>query len=246
MSATATVIRSGSAGRSASPALPPEISYYLRQLVAGRFRLVPSEIATPSFRGRPLTFRRAEFQRIRESPQFQETLNRNKTSSILKGWLHVGTNGAPVLFLDGLGGWTLRLPKHGKLFQDLSDLRDPEDMRPYRSHEDPGSVERPTRRRHVIRLKHRPGVFLTIAVICYPSGQVQYEAWIWDVRTKTVIPLYWGEAERVINLFRDLTASWFWVEPPVAVPDDGAGAGAEKHDEGTNGTLCQSEASGSN
>lgn len=196
--------------------LPRPVAYYLRHLLAGRFRLIPSDTAPPKLKGRALNLTRAQLTRIPESPQFQDTLARvERKITALKGWLHPGLPGAPILFLDGLGGWTLRLPKHGKSFQELRELRMAEQLRPVRSYEEPAMTGRPARRRHLIPLRYHPDAFLVVAILIYPSGHVGYETWVWHAARKVDIPLYWDEAQRCIDLFRDLTASWFWTHPAV-------------------------------
>ncbi len=207
--------------RPTGPPLPPKVGHYLRQVLAGRFRLVAAETTPPPLKGRALVFERGHLQRIPESPTFQDTLARlDPGISKVGGWLQAASHGAPVLFLDGLGAWTLRLPKHGKSFQSLRELRTPDDLRPSRSYEDPGP-NGPARRRHLIPLRYHPDAFLVIAVIRYPSGHVRFEAWIWHAARKTTIPLYWEEAQRCIDLFRDLVASWFRVHPAPAAAAGG-------------------------
>lgn len=207
------------------PPLPPKVGYYLRHVLAGRYRLVPAEATPPPVKGRALTFRREQLRQIPESPQFQETLGQlDGTVASVTGWLHPGVNGSPVLFLDGLGGWTLRLPKHGKAFQELRELRSPDALRPWRSYEDPEHNRRPLRRRHLIPLRYHEQAFLVIAVTRYPSSHVGYEAWVWHAARRVDIPLSWEEAQRCIGLFRDLAASWFWTEgtPRTRVRPGGA------------------------
>ena len=217
-------IRSGHGRRPAAPPLPPKVGHYLRQVLAGRFRLVAAATTPPPLKGRALVFERAQLERIPESPTFQDTLARlDQRISKVSGWLHAGPNGAPVLFLDGLGAWTLRLPRHGKSFQSLRELRTPDDLRPSRTYEDPDTHGRPPRRRHVIALRYHQDAFLVIAVIRYPSGHVRYEAWIWHAARKTTVPLYWEEARRCIDLFRDLVTSWFRVDQEPARPGPGPG-----------------------
>src|SRR3990172_7590568 len=101
--------------RPPSPPLPPKVAHYLLQFLAGRFRLVPTESTPPKLRGGALVFEPAQLERVAEAPQFQEGLRRlDGRGATIQGWLQTDPGGAPVVFLDGLGAWTLRLPKHGR------------------------------------------------------------------------------------------------------------------------------------
>jgi hypothetical protein len=76
----------------------------------------------------------------------------------------------------------------------------------------PGLVER----RHRIPLRYHSGAWLIVAVTVHRSGHARYDAWVWHAGRRGATALWWEEARRVIELFRDLAASWFWVGPPPA------------------------------
>jgi hypothetical protein len=94
----------------------------------------------------------------------------------------------------------------------------------------PGIVER----RHRIPLRYHPGAWLVVAVTVHRSGHPRYDAWVWHPDRRGASALWWDEARRVIELFRDLAGSWFWVGPPpspsmpvaASASDDGASNGA--------------------
>lgn len=197
------------------PALPPRTAYYLRHLLHGRFRLVPAPaVQPPPVRGRLLDFTREALGVVPESPAFHAQLAALPPARRrLQGWLWLAEAHRPILILDTLGAWTLRLPAWGRGFQALRELRTPPDLAPTRTEAVAAPGGRP-QRRHVIPLRYHRSAALLIAVTPYPSGAVAYEAWVWDAVRRQVIPLLWEEAERVIGLFRDLTASWFLVAPP--------------------------------
>ncbi len=200
--------------------LPPHIGYYLRHLLARRFRLVAFDGTPPALRGRAIVFTREQLTRIPESPQFQDAVKQlGPKIKNVRGWIHVPPHGAPVLLLDGVGAWTLRLPKHGKAFQHLRDLKVPADLRPYHTRESPPANGRPRQRVHSIHLPVHEKASLVIAVTLYPTGHVGYQAWVWHSALHTAIPLYWDEARRCIDLFRDLAAGWFRVEAPARRPE---------------------------
>ena len=48
-------------------------------------------------------------------------------------------------------------------------------------------------------------------------GDVRYDAWVWHAGRRRASALWWEETRRVLELFRDLAASWFWVGPPPVV-----------------------------
>ena len=72
-------------------------------------------------------------------------------------------------------------------------------------------------RRHRIPLRYHPGARLIIAVSVNHGGRVRHDVWVWHAGRRQAIALWWEEARRIIELFRDLTASWFWVGPPPPI-----------------------------
>src|SRR5262249_21018467 len=95
----------------------------------------------------------------------------------------------------------------------LRELRTSRDLRPVSSRAvevAPNLVER----RHRIPLRYHPGAWLIVAVTVHRSGHARYDAWVWHPGRRGATALWWEDARRVIELFRDLAASWFWVGPP--------------------------------
>jgi hypothetical protein len=102
----------------------------------------------------------------------------------------------------------------------------------------PGVVER----RHRIPLRYHPGVWLIVAVAVRRDGRARYDTWVWHPGRRCATALWWEEARRVIDLFRDLAASWFWVGPPPIA--SGAGSNGQPSTKATaaSGTETSSHA----
>jgi hypothetical protein len=210
----------------ARPSLPPEIAYYRRHLLAGRFRMLPFRVLPPSDENRPghdepLTLPKAELLRAPESPAFREALLASK-EPFVSGWLIPGLGRRPVLALRDHGVWVLHPPSRGRSFERLRELDRPERLLPVRF----TRLERDgiARHLHTIPLRWHPHGHLSLEVCIFSSGSVSYDAWVWLPGQRQMLPLYWGEKERVVQLFRDLTASYFRCAPPEVAP-------AEPHEE---------------
>ena len=111
-------------------------------------------------------------------------------------------------------------PSRGRSFTRLRELDRPEHLLPARF----TRLERDgvARHLHTIPLRWHPHGHLSLEVCLFPSGSVRYDAWVWLPGHRRMIPLYWEEKERVVQLFRDLTASYFRCaaqEPAPAVAD---------------------------
>jgi hypothetical protein len=139
-------------------------------------------------------------------------------TAVFGGHAWLAPDERPRLALDGLGGiWRLALPGRRGTFTLLRELRTPRDLRPAASRlaeVAPGVVER----RHRIPLRYHPGAWLIVAVSVRSEGRTRYDAWVWHAGRRRASALWWEEARRVIELFRDLAASWFWVGPPPVAP----------------------------
>ena len=202
------------------PSLPPEIAYYHGHLLAGRFRVLPLRVVPASTENRPrhdepLRLPKAALLRAPESPVFRETLLASR-DPFVSGWVVPGLGRRPVLVLKDHGVWVLRPPSRGRSFDRLRELDRPERLLPVRftRHEGDGVA----RHLHTIPLRWHPHGHLSLEVRLSPGGSVSYDAWVWLPGHRRVIPLYWEEKERVVQLFRDLTASYFRCAPPETVP----------------------------
>jgi hypothetical protein len=126
----------------------------------------------------------------------------------------------PVLVLKGHGAWVLHPPSRGRSFERLRELDRPERLLPVRF----TRLERDgvARHLHSIPLRWHPHGHLSLELRILAGGSVSYDAWVWLPAHRQMIPLYWAEKERVVQLFRDLTASYFRCAPPAtpAVDED--------------------------
>jgi hypothetical protein len=205
----------------ADAALPPRpLAHALEQLRRRRFHLIPAEAGADGAGPRRyrVTFPRALLTRLHGSPALRDALAAAPAGPTHVGasaWL--GTDQRPRLALEGLPGvWRLALPGRSSSYAELRELRTPRDLRPTGSQAvvlASGIVER----RHRIPLRYHPGAWLIIRVTVRPSGGVRYDAWIWHSGRRRASALWWEETRRVIELFRDLAAGWFWVGPPPVV-----------------------------
>jgi hypothetical protein len=149
---------------------------------------------------------------VPDSPDLQAALGRLPPEcTIVRGWLSLAEARRPQLVLEELGGWTLRLPVWAHGFVKLRELRGPQDLHPIRSRDRADTRGRPARR-HWIPLRYHGGAFLVTEIPRTPRGEARYRAWIWHAARSRPLALLWEEAARVIGLFRDLAASWLWVE----------------------------------
>jgi hypothetical protein len=187
-------------------AVPPRpLAHALEQLRRRRVHLVPADAGEDGTGPRryPVAFPRAVLARLPGSPAL-----RNGLAAAPAEPGHVAG------CLEGLPGvWRLALPGRRGTYAELRELRTPRDLRPTGSRTvaaAPGVVER----QHRIPLRYHPGAWLIIRVTARPSGAVRYDAWIWHAGRRRASALWWEETRRVIELFRDLAASWFWVGPP--------------------------------
>ena len=201
------------------PSLPPKIAYYRRHLLAGRFRVVPGSGEIPSRHDRPLMLPKAALLQAPESPALREALLASK-EPVVSGWIVPAPGRRPVLVLKDHGAWVLHPPSRGRNFSRLRELDRPEHLLPVRF----TRLERDgvARHLHTIPLRWHPHGHLSLEVCLFPSGSVRYDAWVWLPGHRRMIPLYWEEKERVVQLFRDLTASYFRCaaqEPAPAVAD---------------------------
>lgn len=207
--------------------LPTRTAYYLRHLLRGRYRLRPAPVSPP---GPPptrrLQFTREQLRLVPESPEFQATLA-TATGTQYRGWIWTGEDRRPVLVLNGLGAWILTLPRYGRNFDALRELQQPADLTPIRF--TAWQRNGRTHHRHTIPLRWHPHATLSLEVVTSRTGQVAYDTWVWLPGRRLMVPVSWAEAQRVIGLFRDLTASYFRPAPPPITP-----APAEEHrDDGT-------------
>jgi hypothetical protein len=215
-------------------ALPEPLAHALAQLHRRRFCLVPAgPDAAPSTRKYPLILTRSLLTRLPGSTALRNALAAapaGRTTFTGHAWL--SATHRPCLALEELTGiWRLALPGRGGTFASLRELRTPRDLRPVSSRAvevAPGVVER----RHRIPLRYHPGAWLMIAVTARPDGHARYSAWIWHGGRRRAHALWWEETRRVIDLFRDLAASWFWVGPPPGVATPALSTDASRDSEG--------------
>jgi hypothetical protein len=141
----------------------------------------------------------------------------------------------PVLVLQNHGAWVLHPPSRGRSFERLRELDRPERLLPVRFArlEDNGV----TRHLHTIPLRWHPHGHLSLEVRLLPSGSVTFDAWVWLPSHRETVPLYWSEKERVVQLFRDLTASYFRCAPSQPAP-----AAADEPHEDLDGALVVASA----
>jgi hypothetical protein len=200
-------------------AMPQPLDHALAQLRRRRVLLVPAE-AESAADGRkryPVRLTRSLLSRVPSSPALSDALAAAPAGkTAFGGYAWLAPDERPRLALDGLGGiWRLALPGRRGTFATLREIRTPRDLRPAVSRlveVAPGVVER----RHRIPLRYHPGAWLVVAVSVRPEGRARYDAWVWHAGRRRASALWWEEARRVIELFRDLAASWFWVGPPPA------------------------------
>jgi len=195
--------------------LSPEIAYYRRHLLAGRFRLLPASGEIPPRHDRPLMLPKAALLQAPESPAFREALLASK-EPVVSVWIVPAPGRRPVLVLKDHGAWVLHPPSRGRSFSRLRELDRPEHLLPVRF----TRLERDgvARHLHTIPLRWHPHGHLSLEVCLFPSGSVRYDAWVWLPGHRRMIPLYWEEKERVVQLFRDLTASYFRCAPQEPAP----------------------------
>jgi len=217
-------------------ALPQPLDHALTQLRRRRLCLVPAE-PDPALNGGkryPVTLTRSLLGRLPPSPALRAALGTAPAGrAVFSGHAWLGADARPRLVLDGLDGvWQLALPGKRGTSATLRELRTSRDLRPVGSRAAevaPGLVER----RHRIPLRYHPGAWLIVAVTVHRSGHARYDAWVWHGGRRAATALWWDEARRVIELFRDLAASWFWVGPPPASSTPLPTAGVASH--GPNG-----------
>ena len=199
-------------------ALPQPLDHALAQLRRRRVLLVPAEPGTAPEGGKryPVALTRSLLGRLPGSPALRAALGTAPGRAVFQGHAWLGADARPRLAVDGLGGvWRLALPGKRGTYETLRELRAPRDLRPVSSRAvevAPGLVER----RHRIPLRYHPGAWLVVAVTVHRSGHPRYDAWVWHPDRRGASALWWDEARRVIELFRDLAGSWFWVGPPPA------------------------------
>jgi len=207
--------------------LPPKVAYYRRHLVAGRFRVVTGSGEIPPRHECRLMLPKAVLLRAPESPTFRDVLLASK-EPVVSGWIVPGSGHRPVLALKDHGAWVLHPPSRGRSFDRLRELDRPERLLPVRF----TRLERDgvARHLHTIPLRWHPHGHLSLEVCLFPSGSVRYDAWVWLPAHRQVIPLYWEEKERVVQLFRDLTASYFRCAPLEPAPAVAEGPREEAED----------------
>jgi len=217
------------------PSLSPEIAYYRRHLLAGRFRLLPASGEIPPRHDRPLMLAKSALLQAPESPALREALLASK-EPVVSVWIVPAPGRRPVLVLKDHGAWVLHPPSRGRSFSRLRELDRPEHLLPVRF----TRLERDgvARHLHTIPLRWHPHGHLSLEVCLFPSGSVRYDAWVWLPGHRRMIPLYWEEKERVVQLFRDLTASYFRCAPSQAAP-----AVAEEPREEPDDAVCVAAAS---
>ena len=201
-------------------ALPQPLDHALTQLRRRRLLLVPEEAGTGSD-GRtryPVCLTRALLGRLPGSPALKAALGAAPPGkAAFNGHAWLGADQRPRLALDDVRGiWRVALPGRAGTLAALREIRAPRDVRPAGSRlveVAPGVVER----RHRIPLRYHPGAWLIVAVAIRHDGRARYDAWVWHPGRRRASALWWEEARRVLELFRDLAASWFWIGPPPVV-----------------------------
>jgi hypothetical protein len=196
--------------RAHSP-LPPKVSYYLRHLLAGHFALAPASTLPPGPPDRRLTLSKGLLLRAPESPELRAALIASAAPGVHAWLVSAGTQ--VHLVLKDHGTWRVRLPRHGRSFDRLRELTRPDHLLPQRFTQLAGK-DGGTRHLHTIPLRWHQHGHLSLEVRRAPGGNVGYDAWVWIPGRRRVVPLFWDERERVIALFKDLTASYFRCEPP--------------------------------
>jgi hypothetical protein len=198
---------------------PQPLDHALAQLRRRRLGLVPAEPgpAPDGAKRYPVAVTRSLLGRLPTSAALRAALGTAPAGvAVFSGHAWLGADARPRLALDGLDGvWQLALPGKRGTYATLRELRTSRDLRPVGSRAvevAPGLVER----RHRIPLRYHPGAWLIIAVVVHRTGHARYDAWVWHAGRRGATALWWDEARRVIELFRDLAASWFWVGPPPA------------------------------
>jgi hypothetical protein len=209
------------------PSLPPKIAYYRRHLLAGRFRVAPVSGEIPPRHDQRLMLPKAALLQAPESPALREALLASK-EPVVSGWIVPAPGHRPVLVLKDHGAWVLHPPSRGRSFSRLRELDRPEHLLPVRF----TRLERDgvARHLHTIPLRWHPHGHLSLEVCLFPSGSVRYDAWVWLPGHRRMIPLYWEEKERVVQLFRDLTASYFRCAPQEPAPAVAEGPREEPED----------------
>jgi hypothetical protein len=195
------------------------LTHALEQLRRRRVHLVPGDAGLDgsAVRRYPVAFPRAVLGSLPGSPALRAALGAASADrEVFTGHAWLAGDQRPRLVLEGLPGtWRLALPGRSGTYAALRELRTPRDLRPAGSRtvaRASGAVER----RHRIPLRYHPGAWLIVRVTVLPRGDVRYDAWIWHGGRRRATALWWDESRRVIELFRDLAASWFWVGPPPA------------------------------
>ena len=214
----------------ADTTLPPRpLAHALEQLRRRRLHLVPAEAGADGAGPRRyrITFPRALLAGLPGSPALGGALATAPAGPAdIAGHAWLGADRRPRLAFDGLPGvWRLALPGRRGTYAELRELRTPRDLRPLGSRtvtRASGVVER----RHRIPLRYHPGAWLIIRLTVRPSGGVRYDAWIWHAGRRRASALWWEETRRVIELFRDLAASWFWAGPPPVASGGGMNGGS--------------------
>src|SRR2546426_12830961 len=118
------------------PSLSPEIAYYRRHLLAGRFRLVPFRVLPasgdiPPRHDERLMLPKAALLCAPESPAFREALLASR-EPLVSGSINPGLGRRPVLVLKDHGAWVLHPPSRGRSFERLRELDRPERLLPVR------------------------------------------------------------------------------------------------------------------
>lgn len=192
------------------PPLPPKMGYYLRHALQGHYRIAPVSDGPRERAERTFQVMKAKLLRAPESPEFRAALLADKAPTV-GGTMRTPPGRPPLLLLDGYGAWDLRLPRPGRSFDRLREIMRPEHLMPVRFAE--RQHDGAARHLHTVPLRWHPRGHLSLEVRVLPSGAVTYDAWAWLPGVRVVVPLSWEERERIIGLFRDLTASYFRCAP---------------------------------
>ena len=236
--------------RSAHRAATPHTiaRYYYDQLYARRFRLEAYDGVMPILPDRPMQIARTALERMPKAPALQ-ALVASSPAEWFTGWIfpeHSHGAHSPLLGLAELGVWRLGTTRRGQSFGTLRELDLPMKMVPIWTRVELGApgIER---RLHGIPLRWHPRAMAVIAVTAATGRPVTYRAWVIRPPETPVIALYWCEAQRIIDLFRDMTASYFALRPNTAVdgPRDQAPAerrlGASVPDDGAHEAAADEE-----